>query len=100
MQSAFPAGGPFPSAAGTEHSANAQLRAKAMELEAAFLSEMLSYTGLGQETSGLGGGIGEEQFASFLRAEQAKLMVQRGGIGLAETIFDALVKAEETTNAK
>jgi peptidoglycan hydrolase FlgJ len=71
------------------------LRAKAMELEAAFLAEMLSYTGLGDGSTSFGGGVGEEQFASFLRGEQAKLMVQKGGIGLAETIFDTLIKAEE-----
>lgn len=75
------------------------LRTKAMELEAAFLAEMLAYTGLGEGSTPFGGGVGEEQFASFLRGEQAKLMVQKGGIGLAETIFDALVKAEERKNA-
>lgn len=76
------------------------LRDKAMELEAAFLAEMLSYTGLGKGSLSFGGGIGEDQFASFLRGEQAKLMVKKGGIGLAETIFDALVKAEGSKNAK
>jgi Rod binding domain-containing protein len=63
---------------------------KARELEAAFLAEMLGQTGLGQAPEGFGGGAGEEQFSSFLRAEQAKLMVERGGIGLAETLFRAL----------
>ncbi len=76
------------------------LREKANELEAAFLAEMLSYTGLGQGDSEFKGGVGEEQFASFLRAEHAKLMVQQGGIGLAETIFDALIKAEDSKNVE
>lgn len=79
---------------------HAELREKAKELEAAFLSEMLSHAGLSPEDSGFGGGIGEEQFSSFLRAEHAKLLVEKGGIGLAQTIFEALVKAEENKNAK
>lgn len=72
-----------------------RLMETAKDLEAAFLSEMLSFSGLGQVSDSFGGGAGEEQFASFLRAEQAKLFVDRGGIGLAKAIFDSLVvKAE------
>lgn len=73
---------------------DARLMEKAQQLEAAFLSEMLSFTGLGAAPDGFDGGAGEEQFSSFLRAEQAKLMVERGGIGLAAVIFDSL-KAKE-----
>ncbi len=71
---------------------------KAKELEAAFLSEMLSYTGLNAESESFGGGAGEDQFSSFLRGEQARLMVEKGGIGLAELIFNSLVKAQGPTN--
>lgn len=70
------------------------LRQKAEELEAGFLAEMLSYTGL-NDTSDFAGGSGEDQFASFLGAEQAKAMVKAGGIGLAETIFKALAKRDD-----
>lgn len=75
------------------------LMARAAELEATFLAEMLAHTGLGEtglgETdSGFGGGAGEAQFASFLRQEQARLMVEGGGIGLAEMIFNTMVEAE------
>lgn len=66
------------------------LRTQAEALEASFLSEMLSYTGLGAASESFGGGAGEDQFGSFLRAEQAKLMVAHGGIGLSETLFRAL----------
>lgn len=72
----------------------AVLKQKSQELEAAFLSEMLSFAGLGETGSGFSGGVGEEQFSSFLRAEQAKLMVAKGGIGLAEQIFQSLVRHE------
>ncbi len=37
-----------------------------------------------------GGGLGEAQFASFLRQEQARMMVEKGGIGLSEALFRAM----------
>lgn len=67
---------------------------KAQELEATFLSEMLKDSGLGASEGGFSGGIGEEQFGSFLRDEQAKLIVGRGGVGLAEQIFRSLRQGE------
>lgn len=71
-------------------SRDAALMDKARDLEAAFLSEMLSFSGLGAVSEGFGGGAGEDQFGSFLRAEQARIMVDKGGIGLAEMIFESL----------
>lgn len=70
------------------------LFAKARELETAFLSEMLGHAGLGETQGSFGGGIGEAQFSSFLRQEQAKAMVDAGGIGLAEMIFRSLKERE------
>ena len=69
---------------------NQQLHAQAEALEASFLAEMLGFTGLGAVSETFGGGIGEDQFASFLREEQARQIAARGGIGLAEQIFDSL----------
>lgn len=69
---------------------NPMLLASAQELEASFLAEMLESAGLGKVSDSFGGGAGEEQFGSFLRQEQARQMVQAGGIGLAETIYHAL----------
>lgn len=66
------------------------LREKAAQLETAFLAEMLGHAGLGEARQSYGGGIGEEQFASFLRQEQAAAMVKAGGIGLTEALFHAL----------
>ncbi len=71
------------------------LREKARALEAAFLAEMLGHAGLGATEGGFGGGIGEQQFSSFLRQEQARLMVDKGGIGLAEQIFRAMGGVQE-----
>ncbi len=72
-----------------------QLLSKAEELEATFLSEMLAHSGLGEMQGSFGGGEGETQFASFLREEQAKLIARHGGLGLAELIFNSMVKAED-----
>jgi peptidoglycan hydrolase FlgJ len=70
------------------------LREKAQQLEATFLAEMLSHAGFGAARESFGGGIGEDQFASFLRAEQAAGMVRHGGIGLAEQIFRTMSAQE------
>lgn len=66
------------------------LREAAEKIEASFLSEMLKAAGVGKTSDAFGGGVGEEQFASFLRDAQAEQMVRAGGIGLAESLFQAL----------
>ncbi len=66
------------------------LRKAAQELEASFLSEMLKHAGVGETPEAFGGGIGEEQFASLLREEQAREIATNGGIGLADAIFNSL----------
>jgi len=77
----------------------AQLWKAARQLEASFLAEMLKSAGLGAPRQEFGGGAGEEQFGSFLRQAQADLMVEAGGIGLAEALFESL-KARETGNVR
>ena len=66
------------------------LLSAAREIEANFLAEMLASAKLGATPEAFGGGAGEDQFASFLRLEQARGMVAAGGIGLAESLFEAL----------
>lgn len=70
------------------------LRQAAVELEASFLSEMLKSAGFGESRETLGGGDGEDQYSSFLVRAQAEEMARAGGIGLAETIFRALMEME------
>ena len=65
----------------------------AKSLESTFLEEMLSQTGL-ESSSAFGGGIGEEQFTSFLTKTRAEVLTQSGGIGLAKAIYDSLVREE------
>lgn len=67
-----------------------KLRDLSQELEATFLAEMLKTAGLGKARDSFGGGVGEDQFSSFLLQNQAKALVQNGGIGLAEQIFQSL----------
>lgn len=74
------------------------LRAAADKLEAAFLSEMLKAARFGEPPPDFGGGLGEDQFTSFLRDAQAEAMVAAGGIGLAERLYRSL--AGETGDAR
>lgn len=68
-----------------------RLRAAAEQLEAGFLAEMLKAAGLDRPVEqGFGGGEGEQHFASFLVDAQAQALVRAGGIGLAESLFEAL----------
>ena len=73
---------------GPEH--DAALRAVAVKLESTFLSEMFRSAGLGETAETFGGGIGEDQFASFLSDAQAGKIAAGGGVGLAESIFRSL----------
>ncbi len=88
----FPISDPMPPQPSPAHQrTDAVLMERARALESAFLSEMLSHAGLGRGSdAAFGGGIGEDQFASFLRQAQADVMVRRGGIGLAEQLFRAM----------
>ena len=70
----------------------AALMEQAKALEAGFLAEMLNHAGLRGAEGAFAGGAGEQQFNSFLRQEQAELLVDKGGIGLAQQIFDSLLR--------
>ena len=71
------------------------LRKAARQLEATFLAEMLKSAGLGKSRTSFGGGSGEDQFSTFLIRAQSEQMAKAGGIGLAESLYNAL---KETQN--
>ena len=71
------------------------MRNAAEELEATFLAEMLKPMGASASRGDFGGGIGEEQFSSFLLQEESRAMVRSGGIGLAESIFQSMKSSSE-----
>ena len=72
-----------------------KLMDKARELETSFLSAMLNYAGLDHSEGSYFGTSGEDQFGSFLRDAQAKQMVDKGGIGLAEQLFHSLTRSQD-----
>ena len=74
---------------------DARLLEAAQKLEAGFLAEMLKSAGLGAVPEQFGGGAGEEHFASFMVEAQAREMVQAGGIGLAQSLFEAMKARED-----
>lgn len=74
---------------GPDHAA---LRKASVDLEAAFLAEMLKSAGFGKSRDSFGGGAGEDQFGSLLVRAQAEKMAQAGGIGLAESLYQALLE--------
>lgn len=78
-------------------SGDEQLMQAAKALEASFLAEMLKSAGLGKTPEMFGGGSGEDQFGSFLRQAQAEQMVETGGIGLAQSLFEALKERADGT---
>lgn len=69
---------------------DAELMKAARALEASFLAQMLKYSGLGKTPEGFGGGVGEDQFSSLMAQIRAEQMVEVGGIGLAERLFEDL----------
>lgn len=70
------------------------LRSAAEQIETTFLAEMLKSAGLGKSGANYFGGVGEDQFSSFLVNEHAAALVDAGGIGLSEDIYQALIRTE------
>jgi Rod binding domain-containing protein len=69
-----------------------RLRSAAVEIEAAFLSEMLKSAGLGEARKAFGGGAGEDQFSSFLVQHQARQLAESGGVGLSEILLRSMME--------
>lgn len=68
----------------------------AQSFEAVFLSQMMGhmFEGVGKDSL-FGGGAGEEMFRPMLFDEYGKLMAQKGGIGIADTVMRTLIKQQE-----
>lgn len=56
------------------------------QLEQLFLEEMLKYCGPKSNTGAFGGGIGEDQFSSFLIQEQAAALAGRMDLGFGKWV--------------
>lgn len=66
------------------------MRQAAVKLETAFIAEMLRTVGFGMANHAASAGAGGDAFSSFLIAAQAEHIAERGGIGLAESLFRAM----------
>ncbi|RID90741.1 chemotaxis protein chel [Gemmobacter lutimaris] len=75
-----------------------RIQARAAELETAFLSEILGYSGLFAAETEFSGGPGAAQFASFLRDEYARGIVGSGGLGLGRAFVDAMWRGQTHGN--
>jgi flagellar protein FlgJ len=73
--------------------AESRLRAAAQDLEATFIAEMLRAAGA-ERQAGLGEEDGESPFASFLLDARAREIAKAGGLGLAEVLFQSLLRAD------
>lgn len=74
---------------------DAAVRKLAKEFEAQFIAEMLKHSGLNETSSSFGGGEGEGAFASYLTQAYAEKLADAGGIGLAESIYQAMLSKGE-----
>lgn len=72
------------------------LKKAANDFESVFISQMFNhmFEGLGED-SVFGGGQGEAMFRPMLVEEYSKLMVKRGGLGLADSVMHTLIKQQE-----
>lgn len=80
------------------HTANvARARKMAEDYEGFFIGQMLKpmFEGLEAEEP-FGGGPAEETWRSMQVDEYGKAVARRGGIGLADSIFRQILKAQET----
>ncbi len=68
----------------------ARMRETAEAFEAAFLADVLENSGINAMPEAFGGGAGEDAFSGLLTQEYGRLLAERGGIGLAEQVFELL----------
>ncbi len=73
-----------------------QMRKTAQDFEATFLSQMLQpmFANLGAEKP-FGGGSGEDMWRSMQVEEYGKAIAQKGGIGIADSVFREMLKLQE-----
>jgi Rod binding domain-containing protein len=71
-------------------------RKTAQDFEAFFLSQMFELMSSGVKTDGpLGGGQAEAKWRSFLNEEYGKTMSKGRGIGIADMVYDQMIKMQE-----
>ncbi len=71
----------------------AQILEQAHEFESVFVAQMLKYSGLEKAISSQGE-FGGEAYSSLLLEQYANKIVEKGGFGLAEKIYEQLLNKE------
>lgn len=74
---------------------DAQLREQAREFEAVFVSQMLKHAGLTEALSGSESRFGGEAFSNMLTEQYANELIEDGGFGLAEEIYQQLLEKDQ-----
>ncbi|MBX3455895.1 rod-binding protein [Ferrovibrio sp.] len=81
---------------GMSTASQAQMRKTAEDFESHFLSQMFEMMSAGVKTDGpFGGGNAEATWRSFLNQEYGKEMSRNRGIGIANMVYDQMIKIQE-----
>lgn len=71
-------------------------RKVAQEFESFFISSLLETMSSGLEVDPMfGGGSGEQVYRSLLNQEYARTFAEAGGIGVADSVYRELMRAQE-----
>ena len=71
-----------------------EIAASARDFEAAFITQMLKYSGLGEALT-KSGGEAVSAFSDFYLENVAESLADKGGFGLAETFYNKLLQKSE-----
>ncbi len=83
----------------SEPEKEAGLRKSAQEFEAAFIGQMLTFSGLDKALMS-GGGEDVSAFTSFYIESFSEQIAEKGGFGLAESFYDRLSKIDQLENSQ
>lgn len=77
---------------------DADIRKQANEFEATFIAALLQpvFEGLAKDST-FGGGFAEETWTGLLTQEYAKSISGTANLGVADQVYDQLIKLQETT---
>ena len=71
-------------------------RRAAQEFESVFINQLLESLSAGEKTDGpFGGGASEGIYRSMMNDSVAKSIAQRGGLGLADSVYQQILKLQE-----
>ena len=85
-----------PALTAPSHMAPQDARKAAQEFEAVFINQLLESMSAGLSTEGeFTGGPSEGVYRSLMNEQIAKSIAQRGGLGLADSVYHTILKLQE-----